>query len=278
MNEQRLTRLLRSKATAPERRGWRCPDEALLAAYVDGGLPGRDRARVESHVADCAACLGQVSFLAHGQAGSGDAVIARGVARARDLVVAPSGQWRALAWRWGAAAAGIVCVSIVVSLQFGPPGAPSAPSPPRLPLTSAPRAEAAPVPGAAPAAGITQAAPQDMASAVPAFLSPNPSDAVRRPAAVPSTVAITVPRSDATLSRRDLAFRWRGVPGALYYEIRLVTDEGTVVWQGHADNPDVRLPPDLLLQEGGRYFVTVRAHLSGGGTLRSAAVPFFIGR
>ncbi len=47
MNEQRLTRLLRSKVQAPGRRGWRCPDETLLAAVRGprpsgrGSEPGR---------------------------------------------------------------------------------------------------------------------------------------------------------------------------------------------------------------------------------------------
>ena len=42
-----------------------CPDEQVVAAYVDGALSGADRSTFEEHLADCAKCLSLVGLLAH---------------------------------------------------------------------------------------------------------------------------------------------------------------------------------------------------------------------
>lgn len=40
---------------------WRCPDEIVLAAFVDGGMDPHDRARLERHLADCARGRGRTT-------------------------------------------------------------------------------------------------------------------------------------------------------------------------------------------------------------------------
>ena len=57
-------------------------------------------------------------------------------------------------------------------------------------------------------------------------------------------------------------------------DLQIVTEEGNVVWSGRADGTSTRLPAGHGLQAGQKYFVWVRAHLSGGGTVKSPAVPF----
>lgn len=42
-----------------------CPDEQVVAAYVDGALSGAERGAFEEHLADCARCLSLVGLLAH---------------------------------------------------------------------------------------------------------------------------------------------------------------------------------------------------------------------
>jgi hypothetical protein len=42
-----------------------CPDEQVVAAYVDGALPAADRSAFEEHLADCEQCLSLVGLLAH---------------------------------------------------------------------------------------------------------------------------------------------------------------------------------------------------------------------
>ena len=275
MNEQRLTRLLRSKVQAPGRRGWRCPDETLLAAYVDRGLPGEARSRVESHLAGCDACLEQVAFLVRPP--SGEAPVAPGaVARARTLVASAPARWRPLVLRWGTAAAGVACVVLVAVLQFGQPGAPKAPKTLRAPI-SAPVEPAAAVRQNANPAGPVSAAP----SAAPARPAVRPAvptpPRVRTSPSGASVFAIVFPATNATLPRRGLEIRWQVVPGALYYEVDLVDAEGTVLWQSRVEGVSSRPPDDVRLEAGARYFVWVHAHLSSGGTIRSVAVPFSIG-
>ena len=63
MDEKDLKKFLRGRRTQPVRRGWRCPDEIELAAYVDHRLEGPTREFVEAHIADCDSCFSQVSFL-----------------------------------------------------------------------------------------------------------------------------------------------------------------------------------------------------------------------
>jgi hypothetical protein len=55
--------------------------EELLAGYVDGALPARDRAAVDAHLAGCARCRGEVSL----------AVSARSALRSLPEVPAPAG-------------------------------------------------------------------------------------------------------------------------------------------------------------------------------------------
>jgi hypothetical protein len=73
-----------------------------------------------------------------------------------------------------------------------------------------------------------------------------------------------------------LEIRWRGVPGALAYDVRLVTSEGSLVWEGRTEATAVPLPEDVHLEPGRRYYVWVSAHLSEGRTLKSDAFGFSV--
>jgi hypothetical protein len=277
MKEENLTRLLRDESPGEARAGWCCPDEMALAAYVERSLSAKERSRVELHLADCGACLEQVAFLASEPSAAAQ-VPASAVARARDLARASGrARWHPLVWRWGAAAASLASILVVVVLQFRQPVAPPAPTAPRIPPAASNAVAAGTTTDArvqTPAGGASAPA----AAATPALPVAPPPDKVRKSAAVPLATAMTSPVEDSTQSPHDLEFRWRGVPGALYYEIRLVTDDGTVVWQERANGTAARLPSDHPLEPGTKYFVWVLAHLSGGGTVRSAAVPFFSSR
>lgn len=56
--------LLRAADSRPRERTPGCPDEQLVAAYVDGRVSPREREIVEAHLADCAHCLALVGLLA----------------------------------------------------------------------------------------------------------------------------------------------------------------------------------------------------------------------
>src|SRR5712664_1256397 len=104
MTEQDLKNVFPN--TLPDRRTWRCPDYARLAAYADYRLIGRGQARLERHLAGCGYCLGQVSALARLQDAPLPADIpASLVARARELARGKAAAPWKLAWGWGAVAA-----------------------------------------------------------------------------------------------------------------------------------------------------------------------------
>jgi hypothetical protein len=82
------------------------------------------------------------------------------------------------------------------------------------------------------------------------------------------------PREGTAVPLSDVEFRWEDVPGALYYDIRVVTEDGDVIWEGRAEDTEARLPPDVRLTGGQRFFVRVRAWLSEGKTVTSRVVGF----
>lgn len=100
---------------------------------------------------------------------------------------------------------------------------------------------------------------------------------MRQSAPRPFALRVVSPTENATLPSRDLDFRWQAIAGAAYYEIHIVTEDGTVVWQHRVESTSSRLGGGASLQAGARYFVWVRAYLSGGGTVRSEAVSFRVG-
>jgi hypothetical protein len=86
------------------------------------------------------------------------------------------------------------------------------------------------------------------------------------------------PVEAARLARKDLEFRWHAVPGSLYYEIDLVTEDGTSVWRSRVEGTSARPPDGAKLDAGAKYFVWVKAFLSGGETVKSAAVSFYVAK
>ncbi len=82
------------------------------------------------------------------------------------------------------------------------------------------------------------------------------------------------PREGDSIPRIGAEFRWQAVPEARYYRVRLVTASGDVVWEEQTEGTDVRLPADLGLVAGERYFAWVRAYTDSGRAFRSTAVGF----
>ena len=265
MDDKELRRLLRAQGKAADEPGKRCPGETEIAAYVEQRLPVKDEARIESHLADCDACLEQVMLLVRPPAAEPASLAPQLLSRARDLVAEQKAAWHAPVLRWGAVAATIVLVAVVLNRQVRAPGVlPVPPAPaPNLPAPSA-TLPAPPV--------TTQPAP------APQLPAPPPPSAVRNSVAKPLQLELQFPAENATLSIGQLEFRWTAVPAATYYEVQLVTDDGTVVWIGKVEGTRARPPDAVRLEAGRKYFVWIKAHLSGGGTVKSATVSFQIER
>ncbi len=67
------------------------------------------------------------------------------------------------------------------------------------------------------------------------------------------------------------------MPRSLFYEIRVVTAEGDLVWRERIEGSRVQFPAGVQLVKGQKYFVWVRAYLPEGKTAKSAVVGFNVG-
>lgn len=283
MDEKTLKRLLRGEGAEAGVPGRNCPDEALLSAYVEHGMSGEKLVKVEAHLADCEACLGQVAFLARQPAEPATSIAPGAVARARDLVALPPSPWRPLVLRWGTALAGVACIVLVVVAVLRQGGTVQAPATMPVPDAAlegrgAPAQSAPAQQDAQPEARSLkpEAGSRRPEAGLAAPASTPPSRTVRNSAPAVRTLSVVSPAEAATLARKDLEFRWHAIPGGLYYEIDLVTDEGTSVWHSRVEGTSARPPDGTKLDAGAKYFVWVKAFLSGGETVKSAAVSFHI--
>ena len=272
MDEKNLKELLQGRRSNAVRRGWRCPDEIQLAAYVDSTLQGSARELVEKHVADCDFCLEQISFLVQAADQEASAEVpASALRRARDLAPRKSGSSGNWGWRWAAASAAAACLVLLVAfiaLRFRTQPGVNAPSEPLVAQQHQPDIA---LPTTAPAISSPGPSPavQKLKSAEPA------APEVRRPAQA-QLPQVVFPRNGATLRRSEVDFRWAPFPDAVFYDIRVVTAAGDLVLESKTEDTHLRIADDVQLQPGAKYFVLVRAHLLQGHTVKSGTVSFRI--
>ena len=227
------------------RRTRSCPDAAQLAAYAEGRLTEPESERLESHLADCGFCLGQVRFLVRiGELGPAPAVPTRLI----DAVTEPRGQRRIgprlPARALLAAAAGLALV--VVGVRFDwieiPSGTP--------PSTAATESES---------------------------IATGPADrAVRNHAAGQSVPTIVQPKPGQSVARETLTLIWEPVAGALDYSVQLMDGRGNPLWEDRTEALSTTVPSQVELTPGRQYFVWVGAHLRSGLRVKSPAVEFTI--
>lgn len=85
------------------------------------------------------------------------------------------------------------------------------------------------------------------------------------------------PREGMTIIPDAGVFNWTAVPDSLYYQVRIVSDEGDLVWQERVNDTQWLLPTDLSLTPGAEYFIRVNAYLAEAKTLNSDYLLFRIG-
>ena len=235
--------------------------DEVFEGYVRDALGPEDRDAFEAHYFECPVCFDRLQTCLALQAELGSAP-------AEPRAPRPEHGWP---WRWVLAPlAGSIVLVLAAAIWFTAPPLPTSPAI----VTDAPP----------PAAPVTPPATPPTQSASPAAPAPQPAGpasppraAVRNSPAAGSVVVLLSPAEDQALPPNAPVFRWRRVSGAIYYELQIVTDEGNVAWSGKAAGTTATLPPGHGLQAGTRYFAWVRAHLSGGGTVKSPAVPFHVG-
>lgn len=221
----------------------KCPDLQDLAAYSDRQLLGAKRHAIESHLATCVACMEQIGFLVR-TAAAEDAIIPAALIDTAFKLARRSGEDRrpahsswTVAWS-GAVAALLISLTIWQFMRHErqlnqASGGVSANA--EIPLV----AEKLP----APVAGQDQTLLRGDTPNESVFLAPLPK---------------------ATIDTANLVFRWKPVSQAKLYEIELVTDDGTVIWNQKVPSQSIALPRTVHLLKGATYFVRLRIYTLHG--------------
>ena len=259
-----------------------CPDESELIGYLYARADESTAAQVRSHLADCRHCLGQVAALL---AAEGQPLPSVGeewqaaVQRAEGLVAESKESqgwrlgWVALRWRW-APASGIAALLVVAGLTWyqSRPGVP-------LPTQQAQRPGPAPIaapPSASPEQEPTLLAQDTQRQPASPGGGPPPVQVREAPSLPAPSLGLVFPQEGQRVLRRDLEFRWQAVSGAHLYEVVVLDRQGNVIWETEAEHLSVRVPEDVPLRPGERYFVWVVARVDGESPLRSPSVAFEI--
>lgn len=230
---------------------WICPKDQVIAGYVDGTLDSSRKARVESHLARCERCRQIVADITKAQR-EADLPAPPPALVYRAIHAVPARSSRTY-WRWVPAVAATMIVALAVAtVSLRKPEQ-------TLVLPSM-------HPPAAPLIAKSTATHED---SVP--------DVVRKTATVELRPAVISPRAGSVLIPQGLKFSWTDIPSARSYEIRVVTADGDLVWEGQTDKLAIALPSDVILKDGS-YFVWVTSYSSNGRTIKSAPAPFRVKR
>ena len=266
MNEENLRKLIESEGGSEPKRTWRCPGENELAAYVEGHFAGIKRQRLEGHFANCDWCLGVLAFLGQSvEPPEPDSVPGHLLTRARMLGKAERFKRRGWTWATATASACILIVAIFIVWRMRTEQAPSPPT------DLVAQNQVAATPGVQPSF-----TPQPNQTPVEASEKPKRSDTDKpkiRGANAPITPAVINPREGGVISKSK-AFVWNGVDGAQFYEVKVVTSDGTPLFKETVRETQLPLRLQSALQPGSEYFLAVEANLSDGRVIRSKLVKF----
>jgi hypothetical protein len=69
-------------------------------------------------------------------------------------------------------------------------------------------------------------------------------------------------------------FRWTPVPDSRFYQVRIVSDSGDLLWQERITGTEWKIPAGTHLTPGTEYFVRVEAFLADTRSLKSVYLPF----
>jgi hypothetical protein len=263
MDGMELTALLKNRRelTKP---GWRCPDDNVLAGYFSKQIDEKQRQKLEAHFADCKPCLETLAFLANTiDEPSKDSVPAHLLTRARALASdKPSLVWR---WRWAMAAAA-ACFVLVFALVIWNLRAPQTPTNLIAQNTEPSRPVGIPEPK-------VEVRDQQPTSPVQ---KPTPSTSraplVRGPANEVKPI-IVFPKDGASVRIAQQPLRWKAIADASFYVVKVVSEDGSAVLTESTPETQLEMKSSEL-KPGGKYFVTIDAHLNGGRTVKSELVSF----
>lgn len=273
MEDTEIKKLLQVQSGQAGRRGWRCPDEIQLAAYVAQRLSSSARTSIEAHVADCDFCLSQVAFLTQSADwANSEEVPAQLLSGARKLVTRKPSKVINSGWRWAAATAAVACFAllfVLVALQLRKHQSVSTTSPLVAQQTSPELVASPQITVAPPALRLEPSQPVQTPKA-----KSTQTPVVRSKTAEDLLPKLISPRDGAVVRREDLEFRWEPVSDAIFYEVRVMSAEGDLVFEGQTEDTRLKLGSTAPLVPGTKYFVVARAHLRQGKAAKSSLVSF----
>ncbi len=255
-----------------------CPTESELLDYVSQQVAEPGRAKVQSHLAGCRQCLWQVAAMVSAEpeelppvATQWQGAVHQAESLIKDYAEAKSAGWSALipSWRYALASSAVVGLLAVGWFWYAAPRVSSeAPSP---------AAQMAPASPPAPH-------PTEKADLLAQQKQPTPPGPERRPeiqvrkatGTTGPSLGVLWPHEGQQVKREGLEIRWQAMPQAHLYQVTVLNRRGDVVWEGEAEGARVRVPDEVNLQAGERYFVWVLAHVKGQGTAQSPSVAFEI--
>lgn len=237
MEQQRLIELLQQKSAEVSGQTRFCPDAELITNYFEGSLKERARSRLKRHLVDCRFCMARVGNLER----SANKEKPQGVpgsilADAKRLYKPPlpSGSWGTPAW----ATAAVVVLAIAVGFnQFS---------------------DQQSTQGEAPVS-------MQSLTEIPLIRS------IDKQAMGPE---IVTPLVGQVLPVNEPEFEWTVVRGSLYYDVRLVSAEGEIVWEERVKSTSWSLPGQLQLRAGTDYYLRVDAYLAEAKRVSSRHVLF----
>lgn len=242
MDDRNPSELLKLQLTALTGRTPFCPEDQQIAEYFDGSLPPREHETLERHLADCRYCLARVGMLQRLEQDPAARRIPENV-----LVTAKTLRYEPHVRRSRvmpfAAAAAVIVIALGAIYQLLPPSQLGQDALPRMHVDE-------------PSSSLRETRTIDPAANGPRFL---------------------LPSEGMTLAAGENLFRWTPVPDSLYYQVRIVSDVGDLLWQERVDRTEWRLPTGLSLSPGTEYFVRVDAYLTGGKALQSDYLLFRLG-
>jgi hypothetical protein len=264
-----------------------CPEETELVGFLYARADEATAAPIRPHLAGCRHCLGQVAALV---AEEGQLLPSVGkewraaTEQAKRLVAETkedqgwSSVWLVPRWVLATGAAAVLVATSLIWYQLKPVVAPPTqqvqrPTPP------------AAGPGRAGATSPTPPSPKDEPTLLaqdtrpesPPSSSAPPAVHVRESLAPPgSSLGLVFPQEGQRVSRQELEFRWQAVEGARLYEVAVLDRRGDVVWDTEIEGLSTRVPDNVPLLPGERYFVCVVAQRNGEGPVRSPSVAFEI--
>jgi len=244
MEHEKLSELLR---TLPENAAVRtpeCPDNNELAAMADSRLSAESSKNFTLHLADCDFCAAQLGVLKRSEEFEPGYQVSEFVlARAARMGAKSKPPIIRHAPRWATAAVIVLAVLLVFQFNSLNPQGPEA------------------IDGASP----------DMTSQV---LEPRQSRNLDTDILKPW---VLTPGNGDTIDPASLVFHWTGIPGSLYYDVRIVTDEGDMIWQTQVEGTELQLPAHLQLRPNSDYFFRVDAYLASAKSISSHHVLFSTG-